>query len=281
MISTACNAGGFGSMAFGAGPFGTGSNLEIADARAETVNTVLVTFTTPPAMSDPATFWDALRPQNWTLTAYDPLTAKVRLAQFVERVDAFTARVWFDGPLDSLAYYRIDVENVQDLYGVLMLTACASFVFRAFERRRKEIFSGPGETNAVDIANPQSSSDDPNQEANLGTFVINDQGDIGVEGGRAYLRKRVLRRATTAVGGFFHLPNYGFLPGIKGTITPGLFRKIQGAAVTQILQEPDVVDCSVTVAALPNDPSVVFLTIKVRDNLGNEETLSTPVNFAP
>ncbi len=262
-------------MAVGAGPFGTGSNLEIDFARAERVNAVLVTFTTPPQMSDPATFWDALNPANWTLTAFDPSDAKVRLAQYVERVDALTARVLFDGPLDSLAQYTIRAENLESLYGVSMLTACAQAIFQALQIARPVLTPDSGKTLATDIANPWGPEDDGG--SNLGTFQITNQGDYANDSGRVYLRKRVIRRVTTGLGGFFHLPDYGLGMPIKGTILPSMLRSIQTRARTQIMQEPDVIACNVTAQQSPDDPFVVILNIKIRDTNGTSDSMVLPV----
>ena len=262
-------------MAFGAGPFGTGSALEIAFARAERVNAAFVTFTSPPAMSDPATYWDALNPANWTLTAYNPLTATVRLAQYIERVDAFTARVLFDGPLDSLAFYQIEAANLQSLYGVSMLDACAQFVFRALQIARPILTPDAGLSLGTDVANPWGPSDDPNSK--LGTYQITNQGDLELDSGRIYLRKRVIRRVTTGLSGFFHLPDYGTGMPIKGLITPSQLRSVQARANTQIRQEPGVLACSVIAQQLESDPFVVVLTIRIRDNNGTSDTFTVPI----
>lgn len=159
--------------------------------------------------------------------------------------------------------------------------AQADFVaLRAFVVRTR---SGIVDENTrTDFANPQTLPDAENFDPPpLGTFQINDRGDFAIERGTAYLRKRLLRRATSALGAFFHLPNYGFAEPIKGTITPDLLRRMQARAQSQVLQEPDVVRASVLVFRDTSAPNVVTIRITVTDREGTEETVSMNASISP
>lgn len=274
-----CALGGFGTMGLGSGPFGSGGSFAIASAVADSTRSVVVTFVTPPAASDPATFWDALRVANWSLNALIPNTAAVRLPQYVERVSSTQVRVFFDGELDPFALYRIVASPfLRSASGAAIVGTCRTFEFYGLDRYVAERGAQPGREIASDIANPWSAFDaarDP--DAALGTFQIDSDGDYSLDEGRIYLRKRVIRRATTSVGGFFHLPTYGFGFDQKGLITPDLLRRTQSLATSQILQEPGVLSARVTATQDPTDPSVVVLDIRIRDTNGNSDQMSVPV----
>lgn len=264
--------GSFGSGGVGSSYFGSGSVLAITGAQQTAINAVEVTFSTPPRAFDPASVFDALNASNWTIRAIDPPSAIVRLAQWVERVDSLTVRVLFDGSLDRTTVYEIGLNGrVRDAMGAA-LSLCRTLQFLTFSPERP--FSPAQQaTGRFDLANPQTLSDLKASNP-LGTYQINDRGDFALETGRQYLRKRVFRRAFTALGEFFHLPGYGFAEPLKGTITASLLRRMQARAQAQLLREPDVVSASVTVQALPDAPSIVVVDMKVRDTNGSADSLT-------
>lgn len=272
-------AGGFGAGAFGAEPFGSGYTFAVDEARQVAMNAVDVSFVGTPAASDPATFWDALNPANWSLSVRSPADAVLRLVQFVERRDAHTVRVFVDGPLSAPAVYRLTIATtVEDELGRPVAVSCRDLDFHTFARfRPAPTASLPAEA-PTDLMNPWQVRDaeftDPPP---LGTFQINDRGDLALEAGRAYLRKRIFRRATTGIGEFFHLPQYGFAEPLKGKITPDLLRRMQARAQAQIAREPDVLAVRVEASQVSGAPGVVLLDIKATDRYGNVEELTVPV----
>lgn len=281
---TGCS-GGFGSSGFGAGPFGSGTTLHVASASASATNAIDVLFTGTPEESDPATVWDALRPANWTLVAVDPYGATVRLAQFVERIDASSVRVFFDGPLDQGVTYRIVASDQIRATGggvIAPTLDCRSAVFVSLVERHTPFLEPvmAALAGATDLANPQSGQDAPGPGAPLGTFQRTTQGDIGAESGRRYLRKRVLRRMVTGVGAFFHLPRYGLGQKLKILVRPDYGRRLAAEARAQIRSEPDVVSVTVVSREDPNYPQLVYLDAKVRDRFGLAVEVSLPVAFA-
>lgn len=271
--------GAFGSGGAGATPFGSGTLLAVAEARETSLNSVLVEFTVAPSAADPATAWDALNPANWTVEPLSPPGIVVRLAQWVRRASETAVEVFFDGPLDAPATYRIVAANIRSASGVSISLdgACRGAEFDTFvlyrvppDRARPDV--------RADFANPQTLGDEKVTNP-LGTFQINDRGDYGLETGRAYLRKRIFRRASSALGSFFHLPEYGFEPRLKGTIKPSMLRALQARAQAQIAREPDVRSVQVSAFTLPDHPEIVVLDIRVEDTNGQAEQMTVPVPF--
>lgn len=272
--------GGFGSMGLGSGPFGAGSGGGIGIARQVARNAVDVTFFDVPQANDRATFDDALNPARWTLAAFDPSTSTIRLAQFVEPTsDPRTVRVLFDGQLDAFATYQIIVTGVLTATGIPIIGPCDTALFSTFDtfRIRADV---PVEQQRADLNNPQLVADasiiDPPP---LGTYQIDDRGDLALERGRAYLRKRIFRRTTTAINGFFHLPGYGFAEPLKSNVRSDMLRRLQARAQSQVLMEPDVVSVSVTATQDPQAPNVVNLRIRAVDREGNVVSQNVPVNL--
>lgn len=273
--------GGFGSGSFGSGPFGSGSSLSVSIAEQESLNAVLVTFSVPPKADDSGDVTDALFAPNYALEARDPHDSTVRLSQWVEEVDADTVRVLFDGPLSAPAVYRIVVASrVVDVYGNPISSTCRTFDFGTTPPTRLPPQAATPTEDPTDLNNPFLPKDasDPSDAA-LGTYQITDQGDYALERARAYLRKRILRRATTQAGEFFHLPDYGFAEPLKGTITPDLLRRLQTKAQAQIRQEPDVESVRVTASLAAGSTSIVVLDISVSDRYGRTEELTVPLRF--
>lgn len=273
--------GGFGSMALGSGPFGSGSGAGLDEARQVARNAVDVTFLDFPKASDPATVDDALNPARWTLAAFDPSDSTIRLAQFVENTsNPKVVRVFFDGPLDAFAVYVITGSGISTVFGIPILPPADRASFSTFDtfRVRADV---PAEQQRTDLSNPQLVADatiiDPPP---LGTYQIDDRGDYALERGRPYLRKRIFRRASSAIHSFFHLPGYGFAEPLKSGITPDVLRRLQARAQSQVLMEPDVVSVSVTVTQDAQAPGVAILRISAIDREGNVVSQNVPVNLA-
>jgi len=268
-------------MGFGGGPFGSGASLFVASAVQEALNAILVTFSVEPRATDSADVHDATFPANWTISTESPYDATVRLCQSVERVDTLTVRVLLDGPLSAPATYRIACSTmVEDVHGLPIAPLCSTLVFQTVPPTRLAP-APPKREVPSDLSNPQILRDavlvDPPP---LGTFQINDRGDYSNASGRAYLRKRILRRAVTQIGEYFHLAGYGFAEPQKGTISPDLLRRLQTRAQTQIAREPDVKAVRVS-ARLASDqaPGIVVLDIRVEDRYGEIEELTVPVRL--
>lgn len=278
MTGTTICGGSFGSGGVGSTPFGSGSVLAIASARQTSLSTVLVTFNVAPRAFDRASVFDALNPLNWSLISIDPTDAVVRLAQWAVRVTGESVEVTFDGPLTDRAVYEIVVDpRVTDAFGHPM-SACNVFEFLTVAAPR-EVTEAQASIRRSDLANPQISNLTSGVAVPLGTYQLNDRGDFALESGRPYLKKRVFRRAFTAMGDFFHLPNYGFAEPPKGIITPSLLQRMQSKAQSQLLREPDVVTAAVSVQNLAGQPNMVVVTMKVTDVYGVTDTVTANVDL--
>lgn len=267
--------GSLGSGGVGSSPFGSGSSLHVLSARARATNAVEVVFASPPAAADAATAWDALNPHNWTLELGSPFGLPVPLIQDVTREGSTTVVVYLDAEMGAPGEYRIVVAaGVRSAGGVEIPASleCRSALFGTFPPPRVDVVVDRGDSPA-DLANQQTGQTD----SALGTLVVTDAGDYALERGRPYLKKRIIRRATTAAGEFYHLPQYGFGQGLKTTIRPGLLVSMAARARSQILLEPDVSACSVRAFTVADHPELVWLDIKVRDELGTSVEVVVPV----
>ncbi len=135
---------------------------------------------------------------------------------------------------------------------------------------------------AWDIANPHLIRDagvvDPPP---VGQFQINDRGDIAVETRLQGVRKRILRRITTARGGFFHLPAYGTAQPVKTIKRPAELIALAAELQRQIEREPEVVRAQVHVATDPVDTTLVMISVRAQTTLGLDVEASTTGALPP
>lgn len=264
MIDHSTCGGGLGSGGLGANPFGSGYELALLSARQYSLNSIDVFFLGVPEAGNPFSIADALNVVNWSLSVVEPYGAQNRLVQNVTRIDASTIRVFVDGPLQQDVVYRLtcSLTVLSDL-GIPLDPNCSYVDFDTFGLAfSTQKANGQVVEPRTDLANPYLERDSVQDPTALGTFQLNDRRDFALDTGDAYLRKRIIRRATTALGGFFHLSGYGFLEPLKAPITADLLRRLQTQAQAQVLREPDVSQASVVVQRDPSSPFLVIVTIK-------------------
>ena len=177
--------GAFGSGAFGSTSFGSGSPVSHLEVVQVALNAVEAEFDTPVRAFDPGLPFDALFPPNWTLSAYVPFNAKVRLAQHVERVSSTRVRVYFDGPLDAPAVYRLTASTEIESLSGPPIVPCTGVLFATFQA------SSP----MTPISEVYGRWDLANRH---GQLDVASTGDLANQTGLSYLRKRITRRAITA-----------------------------------------------------------------------------------
>lgn len=271
MAACAC-AGAFGSGGFGSMPWGSGYGLGICSAAVVARNAIDVTFAGFPLAQDPGLPNDALNVANWSLELREPYGCALPFVQAIEEISEHVIRVLFDADLCETAIYRIVIApNVTDIYGGSLDPSCLYYDVQG-KGYLAPFVAIPGRELRNDLQNPQTGVGSPGIATALGTFQLTKTGDLALERGITYLRKRIIRRASTAAGEFFHLPKYGFAPSLKTKITPGMLRTLQQTARAQILQEPDVVACEVRVERTVANPNIVRLTIRARAVDGTAET---------
>lgn len=267
--SGAC--GGLGAGAMGAMGVGDGGHgiLDVAQA---SLNSIRVNFTFPVKQLVPTSPDDALTPGNYTVVPILPPDAITRLVISVESINNSAVLLLLDGvlPEDSI-YSVVMADTVVDVNGALL--ACLVDAFRTLSPAEVQPSA------STDLANPSFLKDaDLVDPPPLGTLQITDRGDIGLDTGVPYLRKRVLRRVTTAFGGFFHLPNYGFVPPLKSRVSRGVLQTMQSRARAQIIREPDVQQATVIISR-GADPSLVIIDIRILTVRGTVEPISLPLRL--
>lgn len=250
--------------AFGALPWGAteGAGPAIVGAIATRRNAVEVEFDGELAASDSSAETDVTNPGVWTIVALDG--GPTPLVQAVEVVAPGTYRVVFDAPLGDGARYELEVAaTVQDPAGESVSSPRSVEVVAPALR-----FVPATEAVAVESRRDLVSAGDR----------YDGTGDLRNEAGFAYLRKRLLRRATSLRGSCFHLPGYGAGPRLKALLTPATLARYRSELRAQVLAEPDVRAAEVDVERLA--PNVVRVSIRPTTVDGSlAATISTTLNL--
>lgn len=254
------------------GPEGTGATR---------LNAARIVFENPPRALDAGHVADALNPDNWTLAAIDPASAKVRLVQHVERESELQLIVWFDGDLDAGALYELQASaDMLSTIGTggdggpatVVTVEDGFWRFYGFTVRHRPAEAQNAAQPRRDIANPQLASDA--RGGPIGTLQVA-AGGYRLDEGSEYRRKRLLRRATTGLGEFFHLPGYGFAEPLKGSYSLSDLARMQARAQAQLLREPDVSDARVSVSSL--SPGVVHMRLQIVDREGGRDAFDAKI----
>jgi len=225
------------------------------------LNTVDLVWNRVVRYLDPADATDHLYLPAYVTTSTGTVTRRL---QAVTRIDEYTTRLWYDGPLAEGETHTVTITGLCSDIGELIVPNPTVGTFTAFGPDRIVIPLGLETADAVDIANPQVSRDALG--GSLGTFRVDETGDLDTETKRAYLRKRILRRCMTGPGGFAFLAGYGLALGAKRLLRPGDLRRLQHDVEAQVAIEPDVV--SVRAAVSQPYPGVVWLRLYVVDRAG-------------
>jgi hypothetical protein len=259
------------AYAYGGAPAGSATwwfllvtNWALVSGFQSTLNSVDLVFDAEPSHLDPSDPSDATNIAAYTVTGPGPPFADRLLQSIVYQGDN-TLRLYFDGDLVPDQPYTISVTGIVSSTGDILLPDPAVASFTAFGADRAPISLVEQPTLHFDIRNPQADRDAPASEP-LGTFIIDDKGDVDIESGRQYLRKRVFRRLTTRKGAFFHEPDYGIEYDDKKLTTPTRLRALQQDIEMQLRREQDVVTARATLSVLV--PGVVLVRIVVRDRFG-------------
>lgn len=288
---------GFGSAPAGSGPMGSGYSdaaLALEGSVLIAANFAAVAYGGDPGLPNPGNTTGPLWPANWHLTPLDP-GLSLRLVQNVVLVPDEPTRleftddwpqlallalpfflVWFDGNLSPGGHYELDlVLDVPLAPGC----DCTNLVGLTLRRDTHPTDARDGDR-LMDVANPAVSRDALRLPPLLGTYQLTDTGDFGLDkSSEASLRKRLTRRVTTAVGGFFHLPNYGAAPKMKGLLTVDAAERLQARLRAQCLQEPDVLDVLVSVTTVSGFPGTLSVAITALPLGGDPVGLVVPIQL--
>jgi hypothetical protein len=241
--------------------------FSVSEGEQSTLNSVDIAFSWEPLHIDPNDPKDGVNLDNYTVTGpVSPLAD--RLLQSVVYLGDDMLRLYFDGPLVPGELYAIAIANIETEGGAPLTPDPTTISFVAFGASADPVPLERQPSEAWDIRNPQTAADAP-QGAALGTFVIDDDGDLGVESRRRYLRKRVFRRLTTRKGSNVLEPEYGLEYEPKKLQTPARLRRLQQSAELQLKREPGVLGVRAAVAQDPVAPGIVILTVQVFDEFGD------------
>jgi hypothetical protein len=256
---------GFGLLPFGTvAPWGGPGTISLITILAIGTNELVAFFTSPPKCRDPLGWRDARNAMYWTIASVDPVNIGIDGEIIVEPgrrrptpPDPWIGECFID-PYDPTAVHLRTVPQLQTgveydvtIAGSVRGRACESFsglaTFRLLARTRPPL---PRSTIAAidtyrDFANPPFEIIDGKLEPGPGFWKYDETGEIILDDAAASLKKRVLRRISTTIGGFAHLPRYG-LTAVRGQVArPGELQAMAIALQEQIVAEPDVRDASV------------------------------------
>ena len=293
---------GFGSGSFGGMPFGTGlplaSVFQLAALDVWRENALRLTFTEPPRYTQLGSPNDAADPRRYTLSPVPGSTGRdgePARPVSIARVDAVAGaegrvlELWTDRPLSPYpAAYELAVSGLVSATTTVPLPAFAV----GFPGLHKGIPPLVPEfvLDNRDIANPQTRQGIfdplPVEEGQaldplLGTFPVDSRGDLAFDEGLAGYKKRVMRRLTTRRGKFAHLPNYGvsILQSVKQLARAGVRETLASEAESQIRQEPETVDVSVSLIVDEQKPNLSRYRIRARTSFGELPNFDTPITF--
>lgn len=253
----------FGIAPFGVGPFGGPGQIQLLGMLTAATNELVAVFDVPPKANDSKGYRSATNVKNWAVAAIDPrIYSTADPAVFympsAEAVPRYTPRIiratqdasteeqihlYLDAPLEEDCSYDIKLLNVE---GAACETPTGALIYRV-----RALYEGP-------VAVPRFVQEDryrdwasepfpPSDNSPAGSWVFDESGDVGIHGGDASLRKRILRRLLANPGDFPHLPNYGVgVLELKRLLRPGVVQTLANRAAEQVKREPDVVNAGVT-----------------------------------
>jgi hypothetical protein len=287
-------------MPWGGGPWGGGLNppIELAAAQAIRENVIRLAFSAEAYYSTILDLEDASIPTKYTISVVANtvgLNGEAARPVSVVRIDRPTAvldgidplaegrllDVILDRPMTPwAAEYAIAVTGIYTVDKVDVIPN-ASFTFYGLYRhvQMAEIDTA---VPLRDFANPQSGligdqSVGGTVQPDLGVFGFS-SGDYSVDQGLVGLKKRIVRRLSTAPGGFAHLPNYG-----TGIVLQGkklgrasTLAAMAADAETQLLREPDVAKARVTATVDQTNPELVRFRVVVQMRAGKAQAFDVP-----
>lgn len=231
---------GFGSSAYGSESYGGGlPSIELSAAQPLDTNTVRVTLTSQALALSGFAIGDALNPSTWTVLRLDTgavFTVLAVRAIAIDTYDIFVLETFGDsktthsvGSTTLLTPSGVLVGPIKTFNFLGVLDSDFSKPVAATSQRRYP---------SRDIANPPFPT---TNNSVAGGFVTTSSGDVALDEGVALLRKLILRRLTTPLGGFFHLPKYGFGFDVKNPVQgTGDMVRLKQRIEKDLLNEPEL-----------------------------------------
>lgn len=270
---------GFGTGPFGSVPFGSTmpEGFRLVSAEVISANELFVTFDGDLQIANPCAEGDPTNIFAWELSVIDPPGKKASFVQHITFDGEQGLHIFFDRPFCCDFRYELTLTNQPEGIGCTSVT----FIGPCVAKSALQTDNRDDDGFLRDIANPFLEKD-ATQKGHLlalGTFEITSDGDIAQDHGVASLRKRILRRATTLAGEFFHLGEYGAGLETKRLARPDLLMRYQEKLRAQIEREPEVRAASVRISQVVGNPDVVAVYIRAQTMSGDPVDLSVPITL--
>lgn len=236
-----------GGFAVAVGALGTimvtpGVTIGVSGAAAIATNTVQVQLSNIPLALTSAGAGDALNPSNWNVQQYLPsgvLSPLTVLA--VQLVTPTVFNVIVAERFGPASMLHTVWGSFTDYLGNTASPSGGNFLGVLGDAVSSQNAMAAAQNYVVsDLANPPFPP--VGQNTGGGVRVINAAGDFASVSGNALTRKLIVRRLSTSVNGFFHLPGYGLGLDPKSPVRASSLVALSKVVRDQILQEPDVVD---------------------------------------
>jgi hypothetical protein len=258
-----------GEAPFGTARFGGGGQIVIRGAVALTTHEILVDFDKAPQALDSGGYESATNPKNWAIAAVDPTIGTARPPSPVPSYAPTVIGIAYDDDLPTQVLVGTDLPMEMGVaYDLIAQPSmrgadCETLVdertWRVSSRRRPRV--SPVSAALLDRYQDFHTTADG--------AVITPAGDIGTFGGVEALKMRILRRITTALGGFVALTGYGVNVRLKSVLRPGDAQALANAITRQLALEPDVLQGSAVVRVAD---AIVEITISVARREGKDVT---------
>jgi len=252
---------GWGTIPYGTGPFGFGlwASLFIVDTFVLNERMIRVILSRQPQATSPIVEHDVLNPRSWEITRGDTGEAYTVMGAALvapQTVDIYTLQKWGD----IFVEHTVSAPDLFDSSGNPIVLPFSDTFKGCVARKLSATPQGQ-----VDLLNPQF----PDQDGTGGALVIGSSGDYQHESGIPFLRKLIIRRLVTDIGGFFHLDQYGLgLRAKQATIGSDL-QRLKGLIERQVALEPEFSAVRATLRLTPT--GILYIGIKARLSSSNEE----------
>jgi len=281
----------FGLLPFGnVSPWGGAGTISLITILAIGTNELVAFFTAPVKCRDPGGYRDARNAELWTIAAYDPIEIGINgeVIPYEGRRRPSPPGPWigscFLDPDDPTQVHLLTVPQLETgieydvtLAGSVRGDACETFsglaTFRvaALTRPARPRSRFAAVDTYRDFANPPFETVNGVLQPASGFWAYDETGEIVLDDAAGSIKKRVLRRITTELGGMVHLPGYG-MPAFRAQVArAGQLQAIAIKLQEQILIEPDVRAASVTASLeVASAGGIVRLDIRVQTRLISE-----------
>jgi hypothetical protein len=263
-------SGGWGLGGWGTSLYGTSVAPALEYAFATGDRGVRVHLSAPPQARGAAYAGDALNPATWRVTRDD--TGADLVVASVSKYDTQTFDLVVLFPLGNAdVSHTVVTVGLRDAAGVRVPTSSA-----AFDGCTLAPLVAPPVGTVGDLRNaPAPAPTGSVVDSVGGTLEVSSDGDLRLDGTEATVRKLILRRLTTPLGGFAHLPEYGFNLPVKGVIPPIQIPALRADIAAQVKREREVLEAAVQVQQAAT--GVLTISVQARLRTGTAVSVSTRV----